>query len=43
MFWSYTVEEDYVVELGVGDQVDLSNESIIFSDNDSCEEFYTNF
>lgn len=46
LFWTYTVEQEYSYELGVGDQVDLSNESVVFSDTDentSCEEHYTNF
>jgi len=38
LFWSYTVEESYVVEMGVGDQVDLSNEDLIFAGDQDCEE-----
>ena len=36
MFWSYTVENDYVLELGVGDQVDLEFESILFTGGEDC-------
>jgi hypothetical protein len=46
LFWSYSVEQEYSYELGIGDQVDLTNESVIFADTDantSCEEYYTNF
>ena len=43
MFWEYTVEEEYTVNIGVGDQVDLTNEAIIFQGNNDCEEFATTF
>lgn len=46
LFWSYSVEQEYSYELGIGDQVDLTNESVVFADTDentSCDEHYTNF
>jgi len=46
LFWSYSVEQEVSYTLGVGDQVDLSNESIVFQDTDentSCDEHLTNF
>lgn len=43
LFWTYTSIEDYTFEIGVGDQVDLSDETIVFEGADSCEEYYTAF
>jgi len=43
LFWSYTSEEDYTIEMGVGDQVNLSDESLIFTGDDDCEVLQDNF
>jgi len=43
MFWEYTVEQEFTMEIGIGDQVNLSNESVIFTDSDDCETLATSF
>lgn len=43
MFWSYSTETEYTVLLSEGDEVDLSNESIIFEGDQSCSDLETSF
>jgi hypothetical protein len=43
LFWSYETETDYVIEMGVGDQVDLSSESVVFEGAETCDDYYASF
>ena len=43
LFWSYETETDYVIEMGVGEQVDLSRQSVVFIGAETCDDYYVSF